>query len=393
MANTPAEVTHLLEEVQAKDQQIQICKDEIARRDANLQKWVRVSGGHVLNPNEEKISKNIHANYDRAEILQSEKLGLGERALMVLERQIKRFDISLRGLQTTDQFPSDAGLPSMLSQMGTGMNTPVGGTATPLQVVSGNIGTTGGAPNIANAAQMRLAQNAARPPQVNAMPRSQREGSSEANKRRRLNASLGSLPAQSSSLRQSSLGPGTPKPGTPVPLSVPAATTSRAGSQQPKKAPAASSTRDRKVAPHQAGSRKRVRTTTGNKKGSRRSQLAHGRGTPSTNASDDESTSASPTPSSSLPHTQQDGAADRRNKTKHEASDDDAEGEEEENDTTLYCYCHKVSFGDMVGCDNENCEYQWFHWGCVQLKSEPVGEWLCPTCKMLPKSRIVKSEK
>ncbi|KAK6415675.1 hypothetical protein LTR95_017553, partial [Oleoguttula sp. CCFEE 5521] len=44
VANTPAEVTHLLEEIQSKDAQILAYKDEIAKRDAALQKWVRING-------------------------------------------------------------------------------------------------------------------------------------------------------------------------------------------------------------------------------------------------------------------------------------------------------------------------------------------------------------
>ncbi|KJX97524.1 hypothetical protein TI39_contig482g00013, partial [Zymoseptoria brevis] len=245
VANIPAEITHLMEEIQAKDMQISAFKDEINKRDVQLQKWVRTNGGHVLNPKEEAFSKTINECYDKCEVIQAQKLGLSEKALKILERQIKRLDTGLRGLAQTEQFPSDWGGPSLLSATPTGANTPITGQAgmpLPLQVVSGNIGSTGGAPNIANAAQMRLAQNAAAgirnsPGAGQALPtsasRSSREGSSEANKRRRLNASIGNLPTASSNLRQSSLGPGTPKPGTPNPSSANAPNSSRAGSAQP----------------------------------------------------------------------------------------------------------------------------------------------------------------
>jgi inhibitor of growth protein 3 len=46
----------------------------------------------------------------------------------------------------------------------------------------------------------------------------------------------------------------------------------------------------------------------------------------------------------------------------------------------------------MVGCDNDNCKYQWFHWSCVGLKSEPAGEWLCPECRKLPKGELAVSK-
>ncbi len=30
-----------------------------------------------------------------------------------------------------------------------------------------------------------------------------------------------------------------------------------------------------------------------------------------------------------------------------------------------YCYCHGVSEGEMIGCDNEDCDYGWFHYKYV----------------------------
>nr|XP_023915425.1 PHD finger protein ING2 [Quercus suber] len=52
-----------------------------------------------------------------------------------------------------------------------------------------------------------------------------------------------------------------------------------------------------------------------------------------------------------------------------------------------YCVCHQVSFGDMIACDNENCQGgEWFHYSCVGLTPETrfKGKWYCPTCRMLP---------
>lgn len=36
-----------------------------------------------------------------------------------------------------------------------------------------------------------------------------------------------------------------------------------------------------------------------------------------------------------------------------------------------YCYCNRVSFGEMVGCDGEECKIEWFHLECVGLRSAP----------------------
>ncbi|CAO0795599.1 unnamed protein product [Mucor circinelloides] len=45
-----------------------------------------------------------------------------------------------------------------------------------------------------------------------------------------------------------------------------------------------------------------------------------------------------------------------------------------------YCYCNQVSFGDMVACDGDNCEKEWFHYACVGLAEPPVGKWYCDDC-------------
>jgi len=57
-------------------------------------------------------------------------------------------------------------------------------------------------------------------------------------------------------------------------------------------------------------------------------------------------------------------------------------GAEEEVDPNepVYCTCQRVSYGQMVGCDNEDCTYEWFHLDCVGLLAPPTGGWLCPDC-------------
>ncbi|KAI8370473.1 chromatin remodeling protein [Radiomyces spectabilis] len=46
----------------------------------------------------------------------------------------------------------------------------------------------------------------------------------------------------------------------------------------------------------------------------------------------------------------------------------------------LYCYCRQVSFGEMVACDNDECEIEWFHLECVGLRTPPKGKWYCKNC-------------
>ena len=58
----------------------------------------------------------------------------------------------------------------------------------------------------------------------------------------------------------------------------------------------------------------------------------------------------------------------------------DVGGDEmEEEDEPRYCTCDRVSFGDMIACDNEHCPTEWFHLECVDLNKIPRGKakWFC----------------
>ncbi|XP_051565420.1 inhibitor of growth protein 1-like [Myxocyprinus asiaticus] len=46
-----------------------------------------------------------------------------------------------------------------------------------------------------------------------------------------------------------------------------------------------------------------------------------------------------------------------------------------------YCLCEQVSFGEMIGCDNDECTIEWFHFSCVDLHHKPKGKWYCPNCR------------
>ncbi|KZV62469.1 hypothetical protein PENSPDRAFT_591385 [Peniophora sp. CONT] len=67
-------------------------------------------------------------------------------------------------------------------------------------------------------------------------------------------------------------------------------------------------------------------------------------------------------------------------------NDEDAEGEEdvenvdENEDSEIYCFCQKPSFGEMIGCDNEDCAYQWFHISCVKIRMPLPEQWYCSDC-------------
>lgn len=49
-------------------------------------------------------------------------------------------------------------------------------------------------------------------------------------------------------------------------------------------------------------------------------------------------------------------------------------------DERKYCLCRQVSYGEMVACDNNECEFEWFHYDCVNVTQTPKGRWYCPDC-------------
>ena len=52
-----------------------------------------------------------------------------------------------------------------------------------------------------------------------------------------------------------------------------------------------------------------------------------------------------------------------------------------EDRTIPYCLCEGPEYGEMIACDNEDCAIEWFHLGCVGLKTAPKGKWKCPECR------------
>lgn len=75
-----------------------------------------------------------------------------------------------------------------------------------------------------------------------------------------------------------------------------------------------------------------------------------------------------PPPAPSRPSLSARGSRHGRHVSSSTLSEDaDADGEadvgdgdgETEADDTLYCFCQKKSYGEMIGCDNEKCDYEW----------------------------------
>ncbi|KAJ1310021.1 hypothetical protein OPQ81_006776 [Rhizoctonia solani] len=74
-----------------------------------------------------------------------------------------------------------------------------------------------------------------------------------------------------------------------------------------------------------------------------------------------------------------------------EGSDGDDEGEGDMShpigsgpvaDEQVYCTCKRVSFGEMIACDNAECPFEWFHLSCVGItKPSPMEKWYCERCR------------
>ncbi|KAH9943195.1 uncharacterized protein BXZ73DRAFT_87583 [Epithele typhae] len=92
-------------------------------------------------------------------------------------------------------------------------------------------------------------------------------------------------------------------------------------------------------------------------------------------------------------HPRQSPVHSRRKHASAGPDDEDAEGEDDmedggedgadAEDQELYCYCQKLSYGEMIACDNESCRYQWFHLSCINVKpgSSLPDEWYCEDCR------------
>ncbi|XP_078061373.1 inhibitor of growth protein 1-like [Mustelus asterias] len=70
----------------------------------------------------------------------------------------------------------------------------------------------------------------------------------------------------------------------------------------------------------------------------------------------------------------------KRSKAKAEREASPADLPIDPNEPT-YCLCNQVSYGEMIGCDNEECPIEWFHFSCVSLNHKPKGKWYCPKCR------------
>lgn len=394
--NLPEEIRFVHEEVADKDRQYNECLRIIEDRDAKIQRWYKTNGSHEPNPKETTLRTQIAENYVRAEQFSNEKIALNQKLQHIMDKHIRSLDVHIKQLidRSEPGFTNPDEIPSLLRPSAANLTTPmIRPTNVSVNVGANGTSTTNGAATNTNPTlarlpshaqvraqgQQQLQQHAASAPATPAatmiLGRQQREGSAgPATKRAgRANSGLGSAPTTSSGLaRHASLGPGTPKGGAGGGNGAVA----RAGSAGPRASSVKASSSARRGTPT-GGARKK----TANKSNLSRVKKASSRNSPASTADSDLSDAVSGSDNDE---------AEGRSRGTPAGDNKDAEGEdmavdaddddEDGSDDRKYCLCHNVSHGDMVACDNDDCPYEWFHWSCVGLKSEPNGTWYCPKC-------------
>jgi hypothetical protein len=55
--------------------------------------------------------------------------------------------------------------------------------------------------------------------------------------------------------------------------------------------------------------------------------------------------------------------------------DAELEGEIEGEDTRTYCYCNRVSFGEMIACDGAHCDTEWVN--RLHSSAKLLIDWKC----------------
>jgi inhibitor of growth protein 3 len=438
-ANLPAEVSHMMEEIQAKEREMQKYQSAISAKDGSLQKHMKLNGSLNAHPKEKEYSEAILKNYDLCQEIQTQKIALSDKACVLLDRQVKLLDMKIRELQNDGQLLDGPPIPSIFNRKSAHADSAraflgdVNGQAhQPLQSTSGNAPASSLhsnlaahrlnsqhhlSPSVPPPASSRLSQlsatanshlhprnsapatpaSSAHQLQQQASSQRQRESSAGAIdlKKRRLN--LGALPAQSSTLRQSSLGPGTPKAGTPT------GGTGRSGSAGPRSvagqtaAAKKSAGLAKKLIPHHQQISKLKGKPSKRLAGTKRKGMSPSVRSRNNTGDEDESVLSSADPSdtdaSTTTRSRRGHGARASTTNKSAASEDEEdvdvemaeaeEAEEEQEDDRKYCFCHRISFGEMVGCENDKCPYEWFHLGCVGLKEAPNAQevWYCPECR------------
>lgn len=406
-SNLHEEIRFLQDEIHDKDRAYHECVKTIEDSDAKIQRWIRANTSSQANPREDFLRNIVQTNYAKADQLSYEKLTLSARLNILLEKHLRHLDGQIKllydrqepGFTNPDETPSVL-RPSAANHSIPSTRYPNAAASSPMGIITTS-STPGGKPTNPQIRTSQIqAHGSSSAPVTPAaatiiLNRKEREssagpGNGVPKRGPRTGTGLGTAPTASSGLaRHSPIGPGTPKAGTP-------GTTSRAGSAGPRvsskptggiRKGTPSGATARKKPPNAKSGLNRVKQA-GRSKGSPTStadsELSDADSAPSSRAGS-RAGSGTPVPSAATSHLPHKRSHKHSNGNDEDMADSDGDasrsGDDEDEEGKKYCLCQHVSYGDMVACDNPDCPYEWFHWNCVGLKSEPEGRWFCPECR------------
>ncbi|TQS36982.1 hypothetical protein Golomagni_02557 [Golovinomyces magnicellulatus] len=430
VANLPNEIAFMYEEIEQKDSQIAECLVTITKHDNILQNWVRKNGGHVANPKENFINRIVLENFDRAQALQSEKIAIAQKCQQIIDKHTRNLDTHIRALQDRGEFPIDAELPSLLRDTSAASVSKIKNTAAHVSTPISTAITTAPAPAIATAITNPAATIAAATTATSTATNisnttanstststitsttTQIKGPIPANIRVSEPVSQSVIPKQSQIPQISNVSASISKNYSPVALVARQArdtsltavnrrqnsisnTTTHVSSPSARQTPLGVSilkTSNPPSATRTSSTGPRTQLRIGPKKiSSYGSNKLNGIGRKykksylSRVKRVGNRISPSPTHDSELSGAESGSVHEEDDLKLNQDSDrnDDAVDNEDDDgvDDRKYCTCQSISYGDMVACDNPKCEFEWFHWSCVGLKSEPLGTWICATCE------------
>ncbi|KAK9313324.1 inhibitor of growth proteins N-terminal histone-binding-domain-containing protein [Lipomyces starkeyi] len=361
LANVPEEVAHYLEEIKTKDIKLYNLKKRIQHNDNAIQKHIRAHGSLAENPKESQYNTKVITDFETAMKLQEEKCELATKLNDLVARHLKRLDIEIKKLQN-DGILAPSTEPIILTSMRA------------LSTV----------PNTHNVAQAAA-------------------GAAQATAVVQAVAAVGHHHHHQKRLSPIPQGSGVVRGATPADIAAANAASMAANMQRPtKKQKIGSGISSLRGTPGvgNAASSLSASMLTGQATGGLGAGLIAGAATPGamdyTGGIGDRSaavaivnqisrsglvprSAASAITAASLKGSLSTSNNRSSQKSSAQQSAEDEEEDEENNDSALYCFCQQVSYGDMVACDNPDCQYEWFHYGCVGLKAPPSGVWYCST--------------
>jgi inhibitor of growth protein 3 len=80
----PAEIHHLLEEIEAKDKIVAECRSTINAKDSGHQKFIKANGCSMVSPKEDANARTIAERFKTAGALQNEKISLSDKACLLV---------------------------------------------------------------------------------------------------------------------------------------------------------------------------------------------------------------------------------------------------------------------------------------------------------------------